>query len=282
MAFDPKASLQYCRRRAALHYENFPVASWLLPGSLRGPVAAIYCFARTADDLADEDSRPAAIRAAALRAMQTHLHALDNPADETDPEWQALAWTVQQFNLPKTPLLDLCDAFLQDLTTDRYVSFGEVMAYCRRSANPVGRLLLHLTGEDSAENLGASDALCTALQLINFFQDLEQDFHELGRIYIPQDEMLRFKVTENHFRDRTSDHRMRNLMHFQYQRADRLLRAGAPLGKRLSGRLGLEIRAIATGGAMILWKLQQQNNVFSRPRLGKKDRLRLLWNAFRG
>jgi squalene synthase HpnC len=262
---------RHCLQRARNHYENFPVASRLLPHALRGPVAAIYCFARDADDLADEDPRPVPERRADLRRMQERVRALGDPAAESEPEWRALADTVRRHDLPREPFVDLADAFLQDLEKTRYADFGEVMAYCRRSANPVGRLLLHLISQATPENVARSDAICSALQLINFHQDLAQDYQEHGRIYLPADEMLRHGVTEDHLRDQTNDFRMRALMLSQYQRADRLLRSGAPLGRHLSGPMGLEIRAIVNGGARILWKLARQENVFSRPRLGAAD-----------
>jgi hydroxysqualene synthase len=266
---DPEtaAAYEHCLRRATSHYENFPVASRLLPRRLRGPVAAIYCYARDADDIADEDPGPVEQRRAALRRMQARVRSLDDPSGETEPEWRALADTLQRFDLPVDLLTDLADAFIQDLDKTRYADFGEVMAYCRRSANPVGRLLLHLADRATPENLACSDAVCSALQLINFHQDLHQDFAEHGRIYIPLDEMAAHGISEQHLRDRISDFRMRSLMQLQYRRADRLLRAGAPLGRALPGRLGLEIRAIIQGGARVLWRLRQQDDVFSRPRL---------------
>lgn len=278
MSPDPATATAYahCLRRAAGHYENFPVASRLLPRRLRGPVAAIYCYARDADDLADEDPRPVAARRQALEAMQTRVRSLGDPAREAEPEWRALADATRRFELPRTPLIDLADAFIQDLEKHRYANFGEVMAYSRRSANPVGRLLLSLENEANPGNVACSDAICSALQLINFYQDLHQDYTEHGRIYIPADEMIAYGVTEAHFQNRVSDFRMRNLMQFQYQRADRLLRAGAPLGRSLRGRLGLEIRAIIQGGARVLWRLRQQPDVFARPRLGKVDWLLVL------
>ncbi len=273
MAAEPDVGAAYahCLRRASAHYENFPVASRLLPRPLREPVAAIYCFARDADDLADEDPRPVFARRDALQAMQARVRALGDPLAESEPEWRALADTVNRFNLPSAPFIDLVDAFIQDLEQTRYADFGMVMNYCRRSANPVGRLLLHLAGKTEAQDLACSDAVCSALQLINFHQDLHQDYVEHGRIYIPLDEMAAHGVTETHFRDRISDFRMRNLMLAQYQRADRMLRAGAPLGRSLPGRLGLEIRAIIHGGARVLWRLRQQSDVFARPRLRKVD-----------
>ncbi|MFO8152031.1 squalene synthase HpnC [Thioalkalivibrio sp.] len=273
---DIAAAYAHCRQRAASHYENFPVASRLLPRELRGPVAAIYCYARDADDIADEDPRPAEERRVDLQRLQDRVRALDDPAAEATPEWRALADTLQRFDLPVGLFTDLADAFLQDLDKTRYQDFGEVIAYCRRSANPVGRLLLHLSKRDTQENLAFSDAVCSALQLINFHQDLYQDFAEHGRIYIPADEMAAHGVTEEHFRNRISDFRMRSLMQFQYRRADRLLRAGAPLGRALPGRLGLEIRAIIQGGARVLWRLRRQEDTFARPRLRTGDWLLIL------
>ena len=279
---DPSLAEAYrhCLQRARGHYENFPVASRLLPYPLRGPIAAVYCFARDADDLADEDPRPVPERRADLQRMQARVRALGDPAAEVEPEWRALADTVRRHDLPREPFVDLADAFLQDLEKTRYADFGEVMAYCRRSANPVGRLLLHLIGQATPENVAQSDAICSALQLINFHQDLAQDYQEHGRIYLPADEMRRHGVTEEHLRDQTNDFRMRALMLSQYRRADRVLRAGAPLGRHLTGPMGLEIRAIVNGGARILWKLTRQDDVFSRPRLGAADWAVILRQSF--
>ncbi|AHE98396.1 squalene synthase HpnC [Thioalkalivibrio paradoxus] len=278
MGVDPltDAAYRHCLQRAAAHYENFPVASRLLPRRLRGPIAAIYCFARDADDLADEDPRSVGQRRQALQALQQRIRTLAAPESETEPQWRALADTVQRFDLPRQPFLDLADAFLQDLEKTRYADFGEIMAYCRRSANPVGRLLLHLAGAATPTNLAHSDAVCSALQLINFCQDLRQDFAEHGRIYLPADEMAEYGVTEDHLRAGISDVRMRRLMQRQYRRADRLLRSGAPLGQALRGRLGLEIRAIINAGARVLWRLEQQDDVFSRPRLRRRDQWAIL------
>lgn len=268
-----------CRHLAAAHYENFPVASWLLPARLRGPVAAIYCFARTADDLADEDPRPAPLRHVALEDMRAHLLQLDDPLQETEPAWCALAATLRDHALPRTPFLHLLDAFQQDLVQSRYADFAAVMHYCRRSAQPVGRLLLHLTDSATPQTLAWSDALCTALQLLNFYQDLTQDLEEHGRIYLPQDEMARFGVTDAQIAERRHDAALQRLMTYQYQRADRLLRASAPLGTALSGRFALEIRAILLSGARTLWRLQQQPHPFSRPRLTTRDRGWILFHS---
>lgn len=276
-----KAAYRHCRQHASAHYENFPVASWLLPARLRGPVAAIYCFARDADDLADEDPRPIEERRAALLAMQERVQILEDPAAEHEPEWIALADACSRFDLPAAPFSDLIDAFVQDLEQTRYATFGEVMDYCRRSANPVGRLMLHLNGNPTEEMLGYSDAVCSALQLINFYQDLQQDLQENNRIYLPQDELDQYGVTEAMLEAGQTTFQLRNLMQFQYARADRLLRAGAPLGGMLRGRMGLEIRAIINGGARVLWRLRQQEDVFARPRLRTRDAWIILRHSLR-
>ncbi|WP_017926270.1 squalene synthase HpnC [Thioalkalivibrio sp. HL-Eb18] len=278
---DIRAAYRHCRVRAAAHYENFPVASWLLPARLRGPVAAIYCFARDADDLADEDQRPVDERRADLIAMQERVQILEDPAAESEPEWIALADARQRFGLPAAPFVDLVDAFIQDLEQTRYATFGEVVEYCRRSANPVGRLMLYLDGNPTEEMIGYSDAVCSALQLINFYQDLHQDLTENDRIYLPQDEMAQYGVSEETIAAGQTTFQLRNLMQFQYARADRLLRAGAPLGGMLRGRMGLEIRAIINGGARVLWRLRQQDDVFARPRLRARDAWVILAHSLR-
>ena len=276
------SAYKYCLRIAKGHYENFPVASILLPKRMRLPIAAIYAFARTADDWADEGDLSDDERLQALDGMaQDVTDAYEgNPAN--DPIYIALADTMQRFDLPVSLFHDLISAFKQDVTRKRFADFGELMNYCRRSANPVGRLLLHLYGLTDRKSLGHSDALCSALQLINFYQDLDQDYHELGRIYIPQDEMAASFVSEDHFIQKRSDGAMMQLMRKQYQRANKLLNSGAPLGKRLKGRFGLEIRLITAAASRVLQRLdQQQHDLFSRPRLKPSDWLWIVWTALR-
>ncbi|MDX9767786.1 MAG: squalene synthase HpnC [Ectothiorhodospiraceae bacterium] len=269
-----------CLRIARSHYENFPVASWLMPRRLRGPVAAIYAFARRGDDIADEGDAAPERRLEALDALGAGVDRAAAGMPDDDPVMLALADAIPRHRLPVSLFHDLLDAFRQDVTQKRYAHFAEVVQYCRRSANPVGRLLLHLTGNVDERNLGCSDAICTALQLINFYQDLAQDYEENGRIYLPQDEMERFGVTEEHIAQRISDFRLRGLMQHQYQRADRLLRSGAPLGRALKGRFGLEIRLIVMGGARVLWRLRRQDgDLFSRPRLRLPDWLAIVGGA---
>ncbi len=274
---------QHCASLARRHYENFPVASHWLPRKLRKPITAIYAFARTADDWADEGDWSNEQRLAALNAMEQSLqHITDHgEAGGTDPLFIALADSITRFTLPLKPLQDLLSAFRQDVEQKEYENFGAVMDYCRRSANPVGRLYLHLLQADSPRNIGYADAICSALQLINFLQDFHQDYLENRRIYFPRDEMLRFGVDAHLLEHRNHDPRLRRLIQFQCQRAWQLLQAGAPLGSLLKGRAGFEIRLIILGGHRILRQLQEQEDPFSRPRLKPSDRLSMLWGSLR-
>ncbi len=273
---------RHCQRLARSHYENFPVASMLLPRAVRAPVAVVYAFARTADDFADEGILPAETRLSRLRTFGRDLDAAVAGHAVPDPVLNATADIVRQHGLPAGLFHDLLHAFRMDVTKHRYVDFAEVMGYCRCSANPVGRLILHLTGEDSPGNLVESDAVCSALQLINFLQDMTQDYHENGRIYLPENEMRRFGVVEAHIRDGRTDDAMRGLFRHQIGRARHLMLTGAPLGSRLGGRLGLEIRAIIAGGLQIADRLAAlHEDVFARPRLTAMDRLRIVWQSLR-
>ncbi len=277
-----KQAYRHCASIARNHYENFPVASWFLPRSMRLPIAAIYAFARQADDYADEGDLPADDRIAALDDMAGNISAAANGQPSNDPIYIALADAIQRYQLPLDLFHDLISAFKQDVTTARYADFGELMSYCRRSANPIGRLLLYLYGQTDRQSLGYSDAICSSLQLINFYQDMAQDYDERGRIYIPQDEIRANFVMEDQFKFHTTNGPMLMLMRKQYQRAHKLLQAGAPLGKKLKGRFGFEIRLIIAGGARILQKLDMQNeDVFSRPRLSFFDGLWMFWKALR-
>lgn len=275
-------SYQWCETLARRHYENFPVASRMLPRRLRRPVTALYAFARTADDLADEGELSTEQRLAALSAMETAVGCLARGEPADAPWFPALKDTVQRHGLPLPPLLDLLSAFRQDVTKGRYADFGELMDYCRRSANPVGRLLLHLFRQTGPQDISQADAICSALQLTNFLQDIGQDYEENDRIYLPRDEMERFGVEERDIAERRSTPALAALVRFQAQRAFRLLRAGSPLGKTLPGRLGLELRMIILGGQRILERLQSEpRDLFRRPRLGRRDHWALLWGALR-
>ncbi|MDH5601947.1 MAG: squalene synthase HpnC [Gammaproteobacteria bacterium] len=267
---------------ASSHYENFPVASRLLPKDLRKPIAVIYTFARRADDYADEGELTDDERINALNDFSSKLEQIEQGEFVDDSTFIALADVIQQHNLPLSLFHDLLTAFKMDVSKTRYTNFGEVMEYCRYSANPVGRLLLYLNNAASPQNLGMSDAICSALQLTNFLQDISQDIEENDRIYIPRDEMEQFGVTENDIRNKITNQATRKLIEYQIRRTLKLMQAGAPLGKVLKGRMGLELRLTIMGGSRILYKLNQQfDNVFSRPRLSKWDITWVIWKAIR-
>jgi squalene synthase HpnC len=237
------------------HYENFPVASILMPKRLRKSVAAIYHFARAADDIADEGDLPSAERLKQLDGFRAELARIERNEAPLTPLFQNLAAEVHQHALPMQPLYDLLDAFSQDVVKKRYANFDEVLHYCRRSANPVGNLLLHLYGEATPVNIAYSDAICTSLQLINFWQDVARDY-AIGRIYLPLDELAQYGVTEAQIAQGTSNEAWRALMKFQVDRARTMMLTGKPLGSILTGRIGLEMRMIIAGGLRILTKLE--------------------------
>ncbi len=243
---------------SAGHYENFPVASLLLPARLREPVGVIYRFARTADDFADEGDAPAPERLASLEAYRAEL---DRIAGNKPPEtllFSDVARIVRDHALPLAPFYDLLSAFSQDVVKPRYADYEELLDYCRRSANPVGRLMLHLFGVADPVNIARSDAICTALQLINFWQDVAIDWQK-DRVYLPLDELAHFGVTEAQIAAGHSDAAWRDLITFQVDRTRSLMGAGAPLGRTLTGRFGMEIRITIQGGLAILDKLESAN-----------------------
>lgn len=262
------------------HYENFPVASLLLPPRFRHPVAQIYRFAREADDLADEGDVPDAERLAQLDHFRGQLRKIERHIIPDSDEFTILAGVIHNHKLPVSLFYDLLSAFTQDVRRKRYASFPDVLDYCRRSANPIGRLLLHLFGQATPGNLRHADSICSALQLVNFWQDVEIDYR-MGRIYLPQDEMKSHGVTEQHIAEGRCDDAWRALIGFQIRRSREMLLAGAPLGRALGGRIGLEIRATVQGGLRILEKLEAaQCDMFrSRPVLKWHDWPRLLARA---
>ena len=254
------------------HYENFPVASRLVPARLRPAVIAIYRFARAADDLADEGAVPAPARLAALAAFDDALAAIARGETPPAPPFPELAAAVQRHRLPLAPMHDLVSAFRQDVTKTRYPRYTDLLDYCRRSANPVGRLLLALYERESPDNLAASDAVCTGLQLTNFWQDVAGDWQR-GRVYLPLEDLAHFGVAEAQFDRRDVDARWRALLAFETARARALLAAGRPLVRALPARLGLELSAVIAGGTRILDRIDAVGgDVFRhRPMLGPRD-----------
>jgi len=251
------------------HYENFPVASLLTPAHLRPAVRAIYHFARTADDIADEGDAAAQDRLAALAAMDA---ALDRIATGTDGGWPHLAAAVRRHDLPLSPFRDLLSAFAQDVTVTRYADYPTLLDYCRRSANPVGRLLLWLYRISDETSQAWSDDICTGLQLANFWQDVAVDWKK-GRVYLPQSELVCFDIAERAICEARVDSRWSSMMRAQTTIARRMLESGAPLARRLPGRLGWELRLVIQGGLRILQRIDEvDGDVFARrPRLHTVD-----------
>lgn len=269
------------------HYENFPVASVLLPRHLRRAVVDIYRFARSADDIADEGDAQPHERIEQLEQYRHALHTRFSPLAsptaqpaELDAIFVPLARTVTRHQLPLSPFFDLLSAFEQDVTQTRYEDYASLADYCRRSANPVGHLMLYLYETVDTQALEQSDAICTALQLINFLQDVAIDWRK-GRVYLPQSDLNRFGVTETMIAQAALNPAWHALMQFEVDRCRTLLNSGLPLGRRLRGRVGLELRLIIQGGLRILEKIEAARfDVFHhRPTLRPADWLLIIWRA---
>ncbi len=269
----------FCQQMAREHYENFPVASRLLPKGLRKPVSVIYAFARTADDFADEGSASPQTRLAQLNDYEQCLLNAAAAQPNDDPVFIALADIIKNDPSLVQPLQDLLTAFRSDVTTKRYQTAEQLLQYCRYSANPVGRLILQLSGNASRQNIRYSDAICSALQLINFLQDIHIDYQDKQRLYIPLDELHDFSVNESDIAQGQNSRQLTQLIHHQIDRAHGMLLAGKPLGRALPGRLGLEIRLTLCGGLQVIKALRQRSDVFGQPRLRPHDWLHIASRA---
>jgi len=265
------------------HYENFPVASVLCPPHLRPAIAAIYWFARTADDIADEGDAPPQTRLDDLAALRADLMAIAAGLAPS-PRWAGvfgqLGPVIAQYALPVNLLADLLSAFEQDVVKQRYASQAELLDYCSRSANPVGRLLLHLYGVNDAQSLQESDCVCTALQLINFWQDLSIDIPR-GRIYLPADAWGRHGVNEAQLLSLESNQSTINLIATNARRAGAMMLKGSRLVKKVPGRGGWELRLVVQGGLRILDKIEALgfDTLRQRPKLGPWDVIVMGWRA---
>lgn len=260
---------------AKKHHENFPVVSFLLPKELRKHVAAIYWFARTADDIADEFEADEIEKIEILEAFEKDF--LDSLEGRSDNQFHKLvAIAIAEKNLTAKHFTDLISAFKQDVTKKRYSSFDEILDYCSRSANPVGRLMLELTGNRNVAAIQYSDKICTALQLTNFYQDFSRDL-EIDRIYIPLDELQQFRVSEEGILNKKVTTELRALVKFQVDRAQKLFDDGKNLFNFLKGRFKLEIKWTVAGGEKILDDIRklEYNSFENRPHLSKFDFLQL-------
>ena len=278
-----------CEQDARTHYENFPVASLLLPRRMRPHVAAVYAFARAADDIADEGRWLPAERQALLDGWLRRLHQAAAATDAGPPPvpgepanaveiFLALGASIRAIGLPVSLFEDLVSAFRQDITATRYVSWVDLFDYCRRSANPVGRLVLRIAGYRDAAFDSASDAICTALQLTNFWQDLKGDF-ERGRIYLPEDERAAHRACDDDLRRGVLTPEWRRALAAAVARTRELFDAGRPVCDGVGGRLGVELRATWLGGVRILDKLERAgfDSVRARPTLTAADAPWFLW-----
>lgn len=265
------------------HYENFPVASWLCPPQLRPPIVAIYRFARAADDIADEGDATPEERLADLAAFRADLMAI--AAGRTpSPRWPEvfgpLAAQLTRHRLPVPLLADLLDAFAQDAAQTRYADRSQLLDYCRRSANPIGRLLLHLYGIDDAGALARSDAICSALQLANFWQDLGVDASR-GRLYVPSTDARRHGVSIEELLARRDSEAVHALVAELVAWARELMLSGAPLVDAIGGRAGWELRFVVQGGLRVLEKIDRLGGatLITRPTIGAVDAPLLAWRA---
>jgi len=265
---------------SAAHYENFPVASFLLPRETREAVLAIYRFARAADDVADEGDASPAERLAALDRLERTLDAVAAGRTPAEPLFADLAAAIARHALPIAYFRDLLSAFRQDVTITRYATFAALRDYCRRSANPIGRLVLHLNGRATPPNDAHSDAICTALQLVNFWQDIARDWQK-GRVYLPQEDLARFGVEEAQIGQSRCDGGWPELIAYETARTRALLESGRPLVRAMPWRAALEISGVLAGGHRILDRIDSaRGDVFRhRPELGRRDWALVAWRA---
>jgi squalene synthase HpnC len=281
------AAYAACLRLARQHYENFPVASRLLPAEARPHIAAVYAFARIADDFADEGDRSDQARLALLDGWRQHLHraaAGQAPADASDQSaiFVALGETMRRCSLDVTLFDDLLSAFKQDVVTKRYETWDDLLDYCRRSANPVGRLVLRIAGYRDRQLDEWSDAVCTALQLANFWQDLEIDWRK-GRLYVPLSTVQASNADLRDLGRRRMSPEWQRALADVTARTRTLFDFGRPVADGVRGRLRWELRATWLGGMRILDRLERERfDVFRRrPKLGMSDMAAITWHTLR-
>lgn len=272
----------YCRELAESHYENFHVASWFLPKALRPHFHSIYAYCRISDDLGDEVGD----RSVALAMLDLWGRELDACYEgrARHPVFVALAETIRVCGIPKDPFADLLVAFRQDQTVTRFETMDDVLAYCRYSANPVGRLVLYACGEVSEENFRLSDATCSALQLANFWQDVRGDFEQRDRIYIPQADMRRFGISDATIAAGIATPEFRALLKYEVECARRMFAEGLPLIGRVNRELALDLDLFSRGGLEILNAIEKRDyDVLSaRPAIGKATKIQLALRAVSG
>ncbi|MEZ6066161.1 MAG: squalene synthase HpnC [Planctomycetaceae bacterium] len=268
----------YTRQLAIGHYENFPVVSWMLPRELRQHFYNVYAFCRWADDLGDEVSGSDK----SLRLLSWWRNELERcyVGATTHPVYVALRPTIERFSIPIVPFNDLISAFEQDQRVAEYETFSQLQDYCRRSADPVGRIVLHLCECFNPQNVDWSDSICTGLQLANFWQDVARD-HAIGRVYLPREDRERFGYTDESLSAHQANAAFHALMEFQVRRAREHLLAGLPLADAVPGRVKLDIELFIQGGLRILKRIEAIDyRVWeTRPKVGKRDIVPMLGNV---
>jgi squalene synthase HpnC len=277
---DSKFADEYCRNLARTHYENFPVLTWFVPRSLRQHFANVYAYCRWSDDLADEVGDP--VESLKLldwwegELLSCYVGAPKHPITV------ALKKTIREFEIPRAPFLDLLAAFRRDQTQVRYVEFDDLLGYCRQSADPVGRLVLYLARRTEERFFEWSDSICTGLQLANFWQDVSVDWRK-GRVYLPQEDLSRYGVSEGDLSAATATTKFRELMRFEVERTERLLCNGRPLAGMMPGRLKFVVALFAEGGLGILRKIRARNFdvLAARPKLSKSSYVGIVGRAIR-
>jgi len=267
---------------AAGHYENFPVGSFLVPKKQRPHIHRIYAFARTADDIADEHQDAAALR----NYRQSFIAHLDETTTTTEavPLFEDLRATIRECDLPRSLFLDLLDAFAQDLVVHRYADGEQLFTYCRKSADPIGRLVLRVFGEATPECDKLSDHICTALQLLNHLQDIKEDLLQRDRIYFPMLDLTRFGVSENDLRASSASEPVRALVGHWTDRVAAMFRAGWPLAEQVGPRLRMELRGILHGAGRVLARIRAVDHDVLRfhIRLSRWQKLQILGSAVVG
>jgi squalene synthase HpnC len=277
---DEKEAEAYCRNLAKTHYENFTVGSWFIPKKLRQHMYNIYAYCRWSDDLGDE----VVDRKYAFKLLEEWEKALDDcyKGKATHPIFAALQKTIREFDIPKDPFWRLIQAFKQDQIKTRYATFQELLGYCVNSANPVGHLVLYLFGYRDQRLFQLSDFTCTALQLANFWQDVARDF-KIGRIYIPQEDMARFGVSEEEIQQGNATLQFKKMMAFEVERTRELFHKGLPLVKQVKEKLlKIDLHAFSLGGLAVLRGIEaiDYNVLSKRPVVSRTAKAKILLQSF--
>ena len=270
-----QSSYSFCLNIVNNHFKYFPNTLWLLPTKIRNPICAIYAFARTANDLADKGTATENERLKQIDKMAQNLDTIRYGKTIEDPIFIALSDTIEKFDLPISLLHDLLIAPRMDVTVHRYENFDDLLNYCKYSANPIGQLLLYLFNSVSVQNISYSNAICSALQLINILLHVEQDYIEQGIIYLPLNDMQKYNINESALSDKTFSPEFRQLIESLLVRVQEMLNSGKPLAKELSGRVGFELKLTVTSANRIIHKISSnQTDVFTQQKLNWLD---IIW-----